>query len=259
MAFTESPIYSYNRGQIWFGTAVAGGMPQSFDTDIAAIDTFEFTLTPEYVEHMNKQNAVALKDIRAVSAMTATGKLTCSQRNVAILQKWLYGSSTTITGGAISATAFDKAAGVAVGDILPAPGGKTKLSSVVITDSTGSPKTLTLGVNYELDADAGLVKFLDVTTGGAYVQPFKLAATEAAGSAINLFQSVPPLQGLRFKGINILNSNAIEVMDIPKLQLSAAGAYQLLGDGNSPASFEWDFEILADASNLTYPFGRLRN
>jgi hypothetical protein len=38
---------------------------------------------------------------------------------------------------------------------------KTNLSSVVVTDSAGSPVTGTLGTDYELDADAGLIKVLD--------------------------------------------------------------------------------------------------
>jgi hypothetical protein len=76
MSFTESPVYSYNRGHLWMGDAVAGGMPTSFPVDIAALDSFEVTLSPEYVEHMNKQSAVALKDVKALSGMSASGKIT---------------------------------------------------------------------------------------------------------------------------------------------------------------------------------------
>lgn len=253
MSFTESPTYSYNRGQLWMGDAVAGGMPTNFTTDIAAIDSFEFTLTPEYVEHMNKQNPIALKDVKAVTSMSASGKLTCSQRDVNLLKKWLYGSQTTIAGGSLSSTAFAKSTSV-VGDILPIPGNRTKMSSVVVTDSNVSPVTGTLGTDYELDADAGLVKVLSIAT--LTTMPWKVAGTEAAATANNLFQSPPALQGLRFKGINIVNGNAIEILDIPKLQLSPAGAFPLIGDGNAVASFEWDFEILADPTNLVYPFGR---
>lgn len=253
MSFTESPTYSYNRGQLWLGDAIAGGMPSSYDVDLAAIDSFEFTLTPEYVEHMNKQSAIALKDVKAVSGMTATGKLVCSQRSVGILKKWLYASQTTIAGGAFAATAFVKNP-VVVGDILPIPGNKTKISSLVITDSNGSPVTGTLGTDYEADADAGLIKVLSIAN--LTTMPWKAAGTEAAATANNLFQSQPALQGLRFKGINIVNNSAIEILDIPKLHLSAAGAFQLLGDGNEVAKYEWDFEILSDTTNSTYPFGR---
>jgi hypothetical protein len=237
------------------GDAVAGAMPTSFPVDIASIDSFEITLTPEYVEHMNKTAAIALKDVKAVSGISASGKLTCSQRHLAILTKWLYASNTTVSGGAFAATAVPKNP-VAVGDIVPAASAKTNLSSVVVTDSAGSPVTGVLGTDYELDADAGLIKVLSISS--LSTQPWKIAGTEAASTGVNLFQNPPNLQGIRFMGINILNSNAKEIWDIPKVQFSPAGALQLLGDGNEPAKFEWDFEILADTTNLVYPFGRVK-
>jgi hypothetical protein len=255
MALTESPIYSYNRGHMWMGDAVAGAMPTSFAVDIAALDTFEVTLSPEYVEHMNKTAAIALKDVKALSGISASGKIQCSQRQLAMLTKWLYGSNTTIAGGSFAATAFAKSA-PAVGDILPAPGAKTNLSSVVVTDSAGSPVTGTLGTDYELDADAGVIKVLSISS--LTTNPWKIAATEAARTAVNLFQSPPALQAIRFMGINILNSNTVEIVDLPKVQFNPSGAWQMLGDGNEAAKFEWDFEILADTSNLVYPFGRIK-
>lgn len=254
MSFTEPSIYSYNRGHFWMGDAVAGSMPATYPVDIAAIDSFEITMTPEYVEHMNKQSAVALKDIKAVSSMSASGKLSCAQRHLSMLTKWLYGSNTTIAGGSFTANAVLKAT-CAVGDVTGPTNLKTNLSSVVVTDSNGSPATLVLGTDYELDADAGLIKILSL---GAYTQPFKIAATEGASTGVNLFQSPPALQGIRFMGINILNSNAKEIWDIPKIQFSPAASLTLIGDGNEPAKFEWDFEILADTTNLVYPFGRVR-
>lgn len=253
MSFTEAPVYSYNRGHLWMGDAVAGDMPASYDVDIASLDSFEVTLTPAYVEHMNKQSTVALKDIKAVSEMTMTGKITCSQRQLAMLVKWLYGSSTTIAGGSFAATAVKKNP-VAVGDITGV--GKSGLSSVVVTDSAGSPVTGVLGTDYELDADAGLIKVLSISS--LTTQPWKIAATEAAVTAVNFFQSPPALQGIKFLGKNITNSNQIELVELPKVQFSPSGAWAMLGDGNEVSKFEWDFEVLADTTNLVYPFGRIK-
>lgn len=253
MSLSESPIYSYNRGHLWMGDAVAGAMPTKYPIDIAALDNLEVTFSPTYVEHMNKSASVALKDVKAVSEMSGTGKITCSQRQLAMLLKWLYGSSTTISGGSFAATALLNP--VVVGDIVPAPLAKSNLSSVVVTDSAGSPATLVLGTDYELDADAGLIKILSL---GSYTQPFKMAATEGASTGVNFFQSVPALQGMLFLGNNILNNGVKEIVQIPKLQFSPSGAWKLLGDGNTAAQFEWDFEILADTSNLVYPFGRIK-
>jgi hypothetical protein len=252
---TENPTYYYGHGQLWLGTAVAGGMPATFDNDFAELTSMEITLSAEFIEHVSKRSSIAKKDLRVLRMISGQGKFVCSQHGATLLKKYLYASQTTIAGGAISATAFDNTAAV-VGDILPLPGGKTKVSSLVITDSTGSPKTLTLGTNYEADVDAGVIKILDITTGGAFAQPFKAAFTEAAATANNIFQSTPSLQGMRFKGINLANGNAVEIVDLPKIQISPAASWGLLNDGNDVNSYEVGFEILEDASNSTYSFGR---
>lgn len=51
-------------------------------------------------------------------------------------------------------------------------------TTLVITDSTATPKTLTVDVNYVLHDDFmtnGLIKFIDTTTGGAFTAPLKCA------------------------------------------------------------------------------------
>ena len=252
MALTESPTYYYGHGQLWLGNAVAGLMPQSFDNDFAELNSMEITLGAEFIEHVSKRTTIAKKDLRVLRMISGQGKFVCSQHSANLLKKYLYASQTSITGGSFSATAFEKSAAV-VNDILPIPGAKTKISSLVITDSAGSPATLTLGTDYEADADAGVIKILSL---GAYTQPFKAAGTEAAATANNIFQSTPALQGMRFKGINLANSNAIEIVDIPRIQISPAASWGLLNDGNDVNNYEINFEILEDGSNGTYSFGR---
>lgn len=251
MAFSENPTFTFNNGQLWFGDAVAGSMPSSFDTDIAEVDSLEITLSPEFAEQMSKRSTVRTKSLKVLTGIGATGKLITKQSGATILKKWIYASQTSIAGGSLASTAFTKTP-VVVGDILPIPGARTKMSSVVVTDST--PTTGTLGTDYELDADAGLIKVLSIAT--LSVMPWKVAGTEAAATANNLFQTTPALQGLRFKGINLANNNAIEIFDLPKVHISPASGWQLMGDGNEFTKYEWDFEVLSDGSNLTYPFGR---
>jgi hypothetical protein len=251
MSLSESPTYYYGHGQLWLGTAIAGGMPSSFDNDFAELDSLEITLSAEFIEHVSKRTEIAKKDLRVLRMVSGQGKFSCSQHSANLLKKYLYASQTTIAGGSMSSTAFVKTP-VVVGDILPIPGNKTKMSSVVVTDST--PTTGTLGTDYELDADAGVIKVLSIAT--LSVMPWKVAGTEAAATANNIFQTTPSLQGMRFKGINIANSNAIEIVDIPKIQISPAASWGLLNDGNDVNKYEINFEILEDGSNLTYSFGR---
>lgn len=251
MALSESPTYYYGHGQLFLGDAVAGSMPSSFDNDFAELDTLEITLAAEFIEHVSKRTSIAKKDLRVLRMISGQGKFVCAQHSANLLKKYLYASQTTITGGSISSTAFTKNP-VVVGDILPIPGAKTKMSSVVVTDTT--PTTGVLGTDYELDADAGVIKVLSIAT--LTTMPWKVAGTEAAATANNIFQTTPNLQGMRFKGINLANSNAIEIVDIPKIQISPAASWGLLNDGNDVNKYEISFEILEDGSNLVYSFGR---
>lgn len=255
MALTDSTVQYYGRGEAYMGDAVAGSMPTAFDKYLAQIQSLEISLNAEYAEFIGKRTSIAKKTLKVVHTIMATGKLVCAVHDATILKTYLYASQTTIAGGSTSATAFAKTTAV-VGDILPLPGNKTKVSSLVITDSTGSPVTATLGTHYEADADAGVIKVLSLS---GLTQPLKAAFTETAGTANNIFQTTPNNQGMRFKGINLANNGAIETVDIPKMQISPAATWTLLNSGNDVNHYEITFEILDDGSNLTYGFGRQRS
>ena len=83
------------------------------------------------------------------------------------------GTALSISSGSVSAEAMPT---MAVGDyyVTKNPG----VSSLVITDSAGTPGTLTLGTHYEvIDADQGIIKILSL---GSFTQPFLCAYTKAA-------------------------------------------------------------------------------
>jgi hypothetical protein len=97
-----------------------------------------------------------------------------SKDNIAV---GLLGKKVTTAGGSITAETFQTAA---VGSVLKLK--YPNASSIVITDSAGSPATLTLNTHYKiLNAKTGLIEILSL---GAFTQPFKAAYTAAAVSVI---------------------------------------------------------------------------
>lgn len=77
--------------------------------------------------------------------------------------------------------------GAVVGELLSVS--RYNINSLVVTDSTGAPKTLVPNTNYAVDLFSGDITLLDITVGGPYVQPFKAAfkqgvVTVMAGLAI---------------------------------------------------------------------------
>lgn len=68
--------------------------------------------------------------------------------------------------------------GAVVGSILACS--KRNINTLVVTDSTGSPKTLVLGTNYTVDLFSGDITIINLTVGAPYVQPFKAAFKQGA-------------------------------------------------------------------------------
>lgn len=141
--------------------------------------------SPDSVER-NESMTTARGPYRRMTKTTqATIELVCDEFSKDNLAMFLFGRVDTVAaGGTVAATAFAGGATTAkVGSVLLMP--DKNVTAVVITDSTGSPKTLVAGVNYDLDAFNGSIRLLDITTGGPFVQPFKYAYTKGAVDVVS--------------------------------------------------------------------------
>lgn len=103
---------------------------------------------------------------------------------------------------------LDIASSTVTGEEFPAglvAGDKVKLdhafvSSVLLTDSTGTPASLTLGTHYRVDsANAGVIEILNPT---GFTQPFKGAYSYAAATQFAMFTETPPEKYLLLDGVN---------------------------------------------------------
>lgn len=75
-------------------------------------------------------------------------------------------------------------AGAVVGDVLATP--DLNINTLVVTDSTGTPKTLVLGTHYSVDLFSGHITLLDITSApGPFTQPFKAAYKKGAVSVVS--------------------------------------------------------------------------
>lgn len=260
MAITEVGEYYYGHGKAWLGDRTAAGLVDNFDVSLPEIDTMSISLTKESIEHVSKRDSIAFKDLKVTRMVSGSGKIVCAQHTADILRTYLYGTKSTVTGGAFLAAAAVFPTGIVAGDIMPIPNDRTHLSALTsIVDSAGSPATLVLGTDYEVDLDAGVVKFLNV---GGYTQPFKAAGTEAAGTGVGIFMQRTLLKWLRFHGINIADSDSDVVIDLYKVDIEPASEWTLLNDGADVNKYEIAFELLKDttkSSSATFgQYGRYR-
>jgi hypothetical protein len=251
---TETARHFYGHGQSWIFPRTAGG---EVDGTVATalslpeVDSIEINLETEKVEHVSKRDALASVNLSVVKMVKGVGKLVCSQFSMDLLSLYLFGTKSTVSGGAKSAIAFPT--GIVQNAIVPFPQDITNLSTFTsIVDSNGSPATLVNGTDYEVDNQAGVIKFLTVS---GFTQPFKLNGTQDAGSEVAGISQRVQERWLRHKAINIADSDNYGVLDVYRIQIDPASSWQLLTDGNEVAKYEIGFQVLKDTTKSTSDTG----
>jgi hypothetical protein len=160
----------------------------------------------------------------------------------------LLGANTAVSApGAVSN--WVAPTGYVVGDTIALP--DKNVSAVTVIDSTGSPKTLPSG-QYTLDAFAGTITLNDITTGGAYVQPFKVSYTAGAVNVIGGFKLLAPEVYVRLDGINT-DDNSRVIVDVFRSRLSPARQVDFISDDF--ADFELVGATLADLTRSSSSAG----
>jgi len=237
--------YAYRHGEGWGANRTTGGDPDNFSHLWPEIESLTLNTATSRITHISKRQPVAAKDLDIPYMLDGTGEMVISSYTAQMLRDAWFGTSGNIAGGSfVAANAIFPT--VAVGDIRQIPGARVGISALTIIDSTGSPITLTLGLHYEIvDASAGLVKFLNITS-GSVVQPFKAVGTEAPGSGVGFYMArTLELHG-RFKMLNIAKSDAVEIFELYKMQFDPTTSYNILGDGSNVSSFTLPFSMLKD-------------
>lgn len=237
--------YFYGRGLVFIGTRVSGklGPGQEFHCP-----EFEIEVGSERLQHYNTSEAEKALDLDIVTQWDAKLRMVIDEYDEEILATALAGETTEKTSGAsFSAQAFPS--GIAVGDVVPVPGGYSNLETLAITDSAGTPATLSAGTHYTADLSKGLVTFLNL---GSYTQPFKAAGSENDDFHVISIANVPKVEKfVRFNGINLADDDQNPViLDIYRASIkpSKVAAKQT---GNDVGSWEFEADLLIDS---TAPF-----
>lgn len=131
------------------------------------------------------------------------------------------------------------------------------VSSVTITDSAGSPATLTAGTHYTLDADSGMYRIVDLAS---FTLPLKASYTYAAHSNAAMFTGAKLSYELVFSGVNTARSNSPARVELYKVEFDPANNLPFVT--NEAGLFELKGSMLVDdtkdATDATYgPFGRV--
>ncbi len=231
------------QGKVFVGLRLSTGLPDILRW-LGNAPKFALSLDEDVVERNESYSGSRLPLRRATRNRKGTLSITFDEFTDDNMALALVGSKTVVAAGAAQtnvALAATLANPAKVGDTLIIPG--KNLSAVVIKDSTGAPKTLTLNTHYALDAFAGSIDMLDLTTGGPYVMPLKADFTPGVNTVVGAFKTATPELYVRLNGINTDDGSRV-ICDVFRTRLSPPKNIDLIGDDFN--DFVLDGGLLAD-------------
>lgn len=233
--------YYYGQGRIYLAerdaTTGVAGTPRW----VGDVSAFSVKLAVEKVEHKESFSGQRALVRSFPIGKSATIDMTLHQVDTDNLALTLNGTSTSTVTGTVTAETLPADMVVGQQVSLANPG----VSAVVITDSTGTPLTLTAGTDYTVDADFGRVTVLNL---GAYVQPFKAAYSYAARKSVGMFTTGQKNFTLRYEGVNLAEGNAPVIVDLYKLAPDPLAELALITTGNDVAGMQITGGVLLDST-----------
>lgn len=192
------------QGKVYLGTRLTGGLPGALRW-VGDAPKCDVSMTTESETRKESYSGQRLPSARLRKGNDATIAMTLNWANAKNLVLGLYGTEIVVTAGTVVTETLPT--GLVDDDIVVLEHGG--VSSLVLTDSTGSPITLVAGTDYEIDsANGGVIKFLDVS---ALVQPFKAAYSYTASNDVTMFTSAPPERYLLLVGTNTIDDSPVRL------------------------------------------------
>ena len=231
--------YFSGQGRVYIGARDTAGNPQGL-AYVGNVPELKVSLSVETLEHQESVSGQRLTDLQLIK--TKKGEFACTLEELHP-RPTCHSRSTvrppTRRPGTVTAEVLPNPVTVGMLYILEKP----NVSSVVITDSSGTPLTLP-PAQYSVIAKHGSLMFIDVTTGGPYVEPFLVDYAYDTASITAMFTQPLPERWVRFEGFNTADSNREVVIDLYRVAISPAKELSVITD--ELLKFELSGQVLAD-------------
>jgi hypothetical protein len=218
--------------------------------DLGETPAFQVTHEAPFLEMKTSRNTERGTAFRTAQSRAARLSIDLATVNDFIFGLVSTGQWTDVAAPGAPVTNWTAPNNLVVGQVIKLPA--ANVSSVTVKDSTGSPKTLAAG-QYELDPLAATIKLLDITTGGAYVQPFKVDFTEGAVSTLGAFKAPESDYTVVLAGTNAYDNSR---------GVFTGYKFRFLGDGDVPwitgdqyAGYKLNGELLKDTARAANSAG----
>jgi hypothetical protein len=210
------------QGKVYLGARLAGGKPGALRW-VGDAPRCDVSLSTDSETRRESYSGNRLTSARLQRGSDAEVALTLNWANAENLALGLYGEVKAVAAGSVTAEALPP--GLQVGDSVVLEHGG--VSTLVITDSAGTPATLVAGTHYELESvNGGVVRILDV---GAFTQPFNAAYAHTASQDVTMFTTKPPERYLLLDGINTLDGSPVKVR-LYRVQFDPASSIPMINE-----------------------------
>jgi hypothetical protein len=230
--------YFSGQGRVYIGARDTNGNPLGLSY-VGNVPELKVSLSVETIEHQESTSGQRLTDLQLIKSKKGEFSCTLEELIPVNLALALYGTTTDQTSGTVTAEALPNP--VTVGSLYLLA--KQNVSSVVVKDSSATPQTLPAG-QYSLNAKHGSLVIIDKTTGGPYVEPFKVDYAYGAAQSTAMFTQPLPERWIRFQGLNTADSNREVVIDLYRVAINPAKDLSIITD--DLLKFELSGQVLAD-------------
>ncbi len=233
-------MYFSGQGKVYIGTRDTSGNPQGL-IYVGNVPKLVVSPTVTTIEHQEATSGQRLVDLQLITAKKAAFDCTLEELLPSNLALALYGTSNTVTGGTpVVGEALPSAP--VLGSLYLLKG--QNVTAVSIKDSTPTTPLTLPPAGYTVNGPGGSIVFNDITTGGPYVQPFKVSYTPGASTNVAMFTQPLPERWVRFEGLNTANGNSPVIIDLYRVSILPTKALDMIS--NALMSFDLTGETLAD-------------
>lgn len=231
--------YYYGQGKVEIAEINAGVVGEF--VWIGDVSSLSGALSEESFAHSESYSGDKAEVRKLFLGKTWEWSATMLQLDTENIARFTQGTITSVNTG--TATAEDLGT-IAAGDSIDLA--HVNVSSLVITDSAGSPATIAAS-HYEYD-EFGTVVFKTLPTSPAPTMPLKAAYSYGASEQVAFLNAPRKNYALRYKGVNLAEEGQKVLVELYKVAPGLLQTLALITDGNQLASAPITMTALKDTS-----------
>lgn len=243
--------YFYGQGKVKIAEVIAGVVGAYIWTGDVSVLNVGFT--EEKATHRESYSGGKSKVREFNVSQDMNVNLTLHDQGTGNIARFSLGSASSKLAGTVTAEELPNPVVVGTEYSLANPG----VSSLVITDSLGSPATIA-PEHYTLDAAFGNLVFNTLPNTPAPTMPLKAAYSYAATQEVAFLNSTQKTYALRYEGVNLAEGGAPVIVELYRLSTGLLQQLDLITSGNALAGMQVTGSVLRDTSKpATGPLGQM--